>query len=72
MRSQTIYSENSKAEFVYLIIQGECRIEKFLINSENEDLTKKKKIILLKLGIGDFSGLEIVSGEDLYKYSLIV
>lgn len=70
-----IYSEYSPASHIFLIYQGNCKLQKNL-NQRNDKKdshsSNVKLITILNLEKGDISGLESLSGTETYNHTLIV
>jgi len=67
---QIIYTEFEKANFIYVVFQGECIIKKFL----NPDIKKKtvdKMTVLFKVDKGCVLGLESIIPNSNYSANLI-
>lgn len=72
-RNQIIYVENHKADHLFIILEGECRLEKSMTSLTNDiHSLNNKRTVLLKLGIGDFCGMEHAVSNEVYDHFLIV
>ena len=75
---EIIYTQTEPNENIYLIYNGECKLQKFLINVDNlilnkEDVIKYKNklMTLVNLDRSAIAGLEFTQDCKNYKYNLV-
>ena len=67
---QIIYTEFDKANYIYVVFQGECIIKKFL-NPDEKKKTVDKMTVLFKVDKGCVLGLESIIPNSNYNANLI-